>query len=150
MVTADKPDFSGAYTLRGIKGGFKMKKGDSWTLRVVQGEAVIEITKVMDVHQNTNKYRLDSTQGVYDSPGGPKGTCTARFKGKSLILDAFVTMHAQPNGPVVQIHTRERWELSLDSKTLTIRTDLDGYVQLGASRGFTKSPERWSEIYWRD
>jgi hypothetical protein len=36
----------------------------------------------------------------------------------------MIVSHPQPNVPV-HIHTKERWELSKDSKTLTIQTDID-------------------------
>lgn len=147
MVAADKPDFSGSYTLTGSKGAFKLKKGEVWTLRVTQTESAIDVTKVAAGHQNINKFPLDGGEGTYTSPGGQTGTCKAQFKGKNVILDIFVTTHPQPNGPAVRIHTRERWELSSDSKTLTIRNDVD----------FPQSPlngfqviEPWSEIYSRN
>ncbi len=49
-----------------------------------------------------------------------------------------------PGGPEVQLHTRERWELSRDSKALTIHVDVEN-PQLPAY--FVGS---WAEIYTRD
>jgi hypothetical protein len=140
------PDFSGSYTISGGKGSFKFKKGMSQSLQVNQTAVALEITKTVNGTAIANRLPLDGSVGAYNSQGGPKGECTARFKGKSLVVDYVVTTHPQPNGPPVQIHTRERWELSSDAKTLTIRTDVD----------FTNSPlkdfqlvEPWSEIYTR-
>jgi len=147
IIAADRPDFSGSYTLTGSKGALKLKKGTFWTLRVVQSESAIEVTRVMDGNQNTNKFRLDGSEEAYNSPGGQTGTCKALFKGKYLILDTFVTTHPQQNGPAVQVHTRERWELSLDSKTLTIRSDVD--FPLSPLHGF-QVIQPWSEIYTRN
>jgi hypothetical protein len=56
---------------------------------------------------------------------GIAGKCKAQFKGKNLILSSFVTTHPQLNGPGAQMHTKERWELSSDSKVLTIHSDVD-------------------------
>jgi len=143
-VKANKPDFSGSYTLTGSKGAFK---GKVWTLQVSQTESAIRVTRVMDGHENTNNIPLDGSEGRYVSPGGPIGTCKARLKGKNLVLDSLVMTHPQTNGPTVQVHTIERWELSSDSKTLTIRSDVD----------FPGSPvygfqlvEPWTETYTRN
>ncbi|MGD0130695.1 MAG: hypothetical protein ABSE57_01570, partial [Bryobacteraceae bacterium] len=145
-AAGDKPNFSGSYLLTGSKGAFKFKKGTSQTVQVVQTESTIEITRTTEGLKNVNNTPLDGTEGVYNSPGGPRGKCAARFKGKSLVLDTLVVTRPQPKGPDVQIHTRERWELSSDSKTLTIRSDVD----------FPGSPvndfqliEPWTEIYSR-
>ncbi len=129
LVGADKPDFSGSYTLTSTKGAAKVNKGPSSALLVVQNESAIEITKVIDGRKNVNKFPLDGTEGIYESTGGAKGKCKGRFKGKSLVLDMFVTIHPQPDAPDVQIHMRERWEMSSDSKKLTIRSDVDSTVQ---------------------
>ena len=141
---AERPDFSGSYTLTAGKGVFKVEKGTVWTLNVVQTATSIEITKVTDGHQTSNRFPLDGGEGDYTSPGGARGTCTAHLKGKYLLLDSVVTTHPQPNGPAIQIHTREHWELSADSKTLTIRTDVDSPT---APSGLF---DPWSEIYTRN
>jgi hypothetical protein len=76
-----------------------------------------------------------------------EGTSQTQFKGKSLAVDIFVVTTPTPNGPKVQIHTKERWELSSDLKTLTIRKEVDfPTVPLG---GF-QVIEPWSEIYTRN
>jgi hypothetical protein len=143
----NKPDFSGSYSLTGSKAALKLKKGALSTLRVVQNQSAVEITKVMDGHQNVNKFRLDGTEDLYKSPGGPKGTCKAKFKGKALILETLITVRPEPNGPVVQIHTREKWNPSSDSKTLTIRSEVDS--PNSPLSGF-QIIEPWSEIYIRN
>jgi hypothetical protein len=143
-LAVDKLDYSGSYTLTGAKGSFKYDKATVWTLKVVQSAAAIEVTRVMDGKLHFNKFPLDGTEGVYNSSGGIPGKCKAQFKGKSLFLDSFVTTRPQPNGPAVQLHTRERWELSADSKILTIRSDVD-------FPGMPVNPvDPWSEIYTRN
>jgi len=149
VIAADKRDFSGSYTLKEKTDASKLQKGKASTLRVIQTESAIEITKVVDGHQNVNKFPLDGSEGKYTSPGGPTGTCKAQFKSKYLILDTIVTTHPQPNGPPVQMHTRERWELSPDSNTLKIRTDVD-FPQLSRTLNGFQVVEPWSEIYIRN
>ena len=72
----------------------------------------------------TNRYPLNGSEADYVSPGGVPGKCKARFKGSQLILESMVVARPQPNVPV-RLHTKERWELSKDSKILTIQTDVD-------------------------
>ncbi len=144
---ANKPDFSGSYILTGSKGAFSMEKGEVWTLQVSQTESSLQVKRVRDGRENTNEFPLNGSEGRYPSAGGPTGSCKARWKGKDLVLDSLVITHPQDNGPAVQLHTKERWELSLDLKTLTIRSDVD----------FPGSPvygfqliQPWSEIYTRN
>jgi len=148
-IAADKRDFSGSYILKEKTGASKLEKSKASTLRVNQTESAPEVTRVIDGHQNVNKFPLDGSEGTYVSLGGPTGTCTARFKSKYLILDTFVTTRPQPNGPIVQMHTRERWELSSDSKTLKIRSEVDFPQFSGTLNGF-QVVEPWSETYIRN
>ena len=145
-AAAGSVDFSGSYTLTGSKGAFK-GKGASWTIRVAQTETTIEVLKTMDGKEDLNTFQLDGSEGVFTSSGGQKGISKAQLKGKMLILETFITTRPLPNGPAVQIHTRERWELSSDSKTLTIRSDVD-FPNSGLG-GF-QVIEPWSEIYKRN
>ena len=141
-------DFSGSYTLTNSKGGSKAKTGDTQTLRVSQTESAVEIIKIINGVPNANKFPLDGPDGPYVSPGGVKGVGRARFKGKTLVIETLITTRPQANAPEVRIDTKERWNLSADSKKLTIRTDvdfpnslLDGGIQL---------IKPWTETYARD
>jgi hypothetical protein len=146
-AAAARPNFSGAYTLTGAKGGFKLNRAESWRLQVNQTESGIEVTKVIDGKRTKNQFLFNGSETVYLSQGGVEGTSKTQFKGKSLIIDTFVLTRPIPNGPAVQIHGKERWELSSDSKTLTIRNEVDApSVPLG---GF-QVIEPWSEIYTRN
>lgn len=124
-----------------------MKKGEIWTLQVSQTESAIEVTRVMDGHQNMYKCPLNSGEGKYPSPDGTAGTCKAHLKGRSLVLETLVTTHPQPNGPTVQVHTIARWELSSDLKTLTIKSDVDFP---GSPLNDFQLVEPWTEIYTRN
>jgi hypothetical protein len=143
---ADKPDFSGSYTLTSIKGGSKTKKPGNSTLQVSQTDTTIEVTRISDGNSIMNRFKLDGTETQYRSEGGAQGSGTARFKGKILTIDTQVATGPQANGPAVQIHTKEQWTLSADLKTLTIRTDVE-FPNSGIG-GF-QLIEPWSEIYTR-
>jgi hypothetical protein len=146
-IGADKPDFSGSYTLTGTKGRSKTKRATASLLQVVQTGVEIEVSRTFDGKAYLNRFKLDGTEAEYRSEGGVQGTSTARFKGKALIIDTQVTTRPQANGPAVQIHTKEQWTLSSDSKTLTIRSDVD-FPNSGLG-GF-QIVEPWSEIYTRN
>ncbi len=146
-IPADRPDFSGSYTLTDSKGAIKLTKGASRKVRIVQSKSTIAITRVMDGRESTNRFRLDGSEGVYNTAAGQKGTGTATFKDKSLIVDTFVTTRTQPKAPDVKIHTREQWELSPDLKTLTVRSDV---VFAGTPVKGSRAMQPWSEIYTRD
>ena len=141
LSAAERPDFSGTYTL---KAKDNHTRG---TLRVAQTDNAVEIARVTDGEPSTYQLRLDGTEAPYVSPGGARGTCAARLKGKSLLLDMTVTARPQANGPVVQMRTRERWSLSSDAKTLTIRNDVD-FPNMPLDGFQVVKP--WSDIYTRD
>ena len=149
IVAADKFDFSGSYTLKKTSGAAKPGKSEVWILRVNQSESAIEVTRELNGRHYVNKFPLDGSEGKYVSPGGPTGTCKAQLKSKSLILDSFVTTHPQPNGPAVQMHTRERWDLSSDSNTLKIHTDVN-FPQFSGTLNDFQVVEPWTEIYIRN
>jgi hypothetical protein len=142
-------DFSGSYALTNSKHPSKGKPGAVQTLRVIQTESSVEITKTIDGVQNANKFPLDGSDGPYVSPGGVKGAGRAQFKGKTLVLETLVFARPQLNAPEVQIHTKERWNLSSDSKKLTIRTDVDFPNSQLHDLGF-QLIEPWTETYTRD
>jgi hypothetical protein len=139
-----KPNLTGSYTLTGAKGAFEVNKVAPWRLNVVQTDLDIEVTMIADGRTTTNRFKLDGGESPYTSQGGVKGTSTGRFKGRTLVLETMVTAHPQPNGPAVQLHTKQQWALSPDSKTLTIRNDVD-FPNSGLGGFQLVAP--WSEIY---
>jgi hypothetical protein len=153
LDAAQPPDFSGSYTLIKTKGAMEMKKGSSWTIKIVQTESAIEITKIVEGNVDACKAKLDGTEAPYTSPGGAKGTCAARFNGKTLILDTLVSdrirsiaVNGQTRIVRVQMHTRLTWRLSSDGRTLTIRNEVDSPT---FPLGGVKVIEPWTEIYAR-
>ena len=122
----------------------KFEKGTVKTLSVLQTETSIDVTESEGGHRNANSFSLNGQEGAYVSPGGVKGTCKGQFKKNYLILESVVASRPQANGPAVQIHTKQKWELSPDLKTLNIHVDVDS----------PQSPinlvEPWIEIYARN
>jgi hypothetical protein len=117
-LAADRVNYSGKYSLQGQKmaSGSKI---DS-TLEVIQSEDSIEVTRMEQGSKTTNRYPLNGSEGDYKSPGGSPGKCKAQLKDKYLVLESVVTARPQPNGP-----PKERWQLSSDSKTLTVKSEED-------------------------
>lgn len=117
---AEQTNYSGNYST--IATNSSTKAGSM--LNVDQSDASLEITKTELGRRTTSRCPLDGSEGDYTSPGGATGKCKAYFKGKYLVIESLVQSRPQPTVPVVRIHTKERWQLSADSKTLTIKTDV--------------------------
>lgn len=122
-IAADKANYSGKYSRQERKTA-SGNKIDS-TIEVVQSADHIEITRVEQGSRTSNRYPLNGSEGAYTSPGGLAGKCKAQLKDKYLVLESEVTNKPSPNAPPVRVHTRERWQLSSDSKTLTVKSDMD-------------------------
>jgi hypothetical protein len=122
-MAADKANYSGKYSLQERKTA-SGNKIDS-TIEVVQSDDHIEITRMEQGRRMTNRYPLNGSEGAYTSPGGLAGKCKAQLKDKYLVLESEVTSKPSPNAPPVRIHTKERWQLSSDSKTLTVKSQVD-------------------------
>jgi hypothetical protein len=118
--SGDAPNFTGKYALQA-----KKASATDPVLEVVQSVDSVEVTRHYKGERLTNRYPLGGGDGDYMSSGGIPGKCKAQIKGKQLILESVVTMRPQPQGPAMREHERERWELSADSKTLTVQTDVD-------------------------
>jgi len=147
LGAAEGQDFSGSYTLTGAKGDFDFSRDTVWTLSVVQTAAAIEVTRVMDGRASVNRFPLDGAKGGYTSPAGVQGKCKGQLKGKNLILESVVVTYPARNRPGFDTRTRERWELSANSKTLTIRNDVD-YPESSLEGLHVAQP--WTEIYTRN
>jgi len=121
-VAAENANYSGKYLAQPPK---KAPAGatDS-ALEVVQNPEAIEITLVKSGKRTTSRCPLNGSQGDYTSPGGVSGKCRAQLNEKNLVVESVIVTHPQPNANV-RMHTRERWQLSKDGKTLTIKADVD-------------------------
>ncbi len=119
---ADTTDYSGKYVVEQPKKG-QSASAES-TLQVVQNENAIEVTLSESGKTTTSHCAFGGSEGDYTSPGGVSGKCKAQLKGKNLIIESVVVTHPQATSNV-RVHTKERWQLSKDSKTLTIKSDVD-------------------------
>jgi hypothetical protein len=120
---ADAPDFSGTYTLKSAKGGDQPDAGEVWTLQITQTAAEIKIVTTIDGHPSTEIFPLSGSEETCRNADGADAKCSGQWKGKTLVLETIYTAHPTENGPDVEMHSRERLELSSDRKMLTIRTD---------------------------
>lgn len=112
----------GRYSAQHVKGA-PSGSPDS-VLEVVQSENDIGITRVESGKRTTSRCPFNGVEGDYTSPGGVVGKCKAQLKGKNLIVESIVLTHPQPRA-TVRMHTKERWQLSGDAKTLIIKSDVD-------------------------
>ncbi|MGD1213820.1 MAG: hypothetical protein ABR861_02405 [Terriglobales bacterium] len=122
-LAADKVNYSGKYSAQARKTASGSETDT--ILDVVQGADSIEITRVEQGRRTTNRYPLNGSEGSYVSPGGVAGKCKGQLKDKHLVLESIVVARPQPNAPPMRMHTKERWQLSADSKTLTVKSDVD-------------------------
>ena len=122
-LAADKVNYSGKYSANRptIKSGVETES----TLEVVQKEDSIEITRVELGKRTASHCPFNGSEGDYTSPGGVSGKCKAQLKAKYLVLESVVVGRPQADAPPIREHTKERWQLSADGKTLTIKSDVD-------------------------
>jgi hypothetical protein len=121
-LAADKVNYSGKYSADRptVKSGVET---DS-TLEVFQNDDGIVVTRVELGKTTTSHCPLNGSEGEYTSPGGVSGKCKAQIKAKYLILESVVVTRPQRTA-IVRMHTKERWQLSADGKSLTIKSDMD-------------------------
>jgi hypothetical protein len=120
---ANMPDFSGAYTLKSVKGEDRPDPSDALSLKIAQTADEIKITTVTDGQPSTETFPLGQGGGHCGGSASEDSKCTAQWTGKMLELEMVYTAHPTENGPEIEMHTRERLQLSSDGKTLTIRTE---------------------------
>jgi len=126
-----KPDFSGTYAPGNATG----KINHDWVLDVVQTDAEIKVTETIAGKPITNEFKLDGSEAPYRTAvaGGGKGTCTARLKGRTLLLDWRATISQSDGRPERQIHVTEEWVLSPDSKTIRVHKFASTKGELGGA-----------------
>jgi len=121
-VAAGK-NYSGKYSLQVQRHASGNNAGS--TIEVVQNEDSIDVTRVEQGTRTSNRYPLNGGDGDYTSSGGVRGKCKAQLKDKYLVLESVVAATPEPNAPPMRVHTKERWQLSADAKTLTVKSDMD-------------------------
>jgi len=120
---APKADFSGSYAV-------PQKKGDEAiraSLRVIQTESTVQVTRAYGDKSLTNSFPLDGSEGDYTTETGVHGKCRAQLIGNTLVLKSIVASPPKTNTPSLRFDTIEEWRLSADTKTLTIKTEIKSH-----------------------
>lgn len=123
LSASDKLNFSGKYIADQAKNPAEGENAS--TLEVVQSDDSVEIIRVELGKKTVSHCPLSGSDGDYTSPGGVSGKCKAQLKPKYLMLEAVVLTRPQQAASPVRMHTKEKWQLSSDSKTLTIKSEVD-------------------------
>ena len=120
---SDKLNFSVKYVVDQAK---KSSEGENDSiLEVIQNDDSVEITRVELGKKTVSHCPVNGSDGDYTSPGGVSGKCKVQLKPKYLILESVVLARPQQTASPLRIHTKEKWQLSADAKTLTIKSDVD-------------------------
>jgi hypothetical protein len=146
-LAAATVDYSGAYAIQ-QKGGGKAQNSKSTLIRVTQTDANIEISRTEgDKKTVTNRLPLDGSEADYTSPNGVRGKGRAQLKGEDMLVEWLVVSSVadQP----VRLHTKERWRLSSDRRTLTIKSEVDfpDFTPSVTAAAVPNNP--WTETYQR-
>jgi hypothetical protein len=115
-----KPNFSGNYAAQQKKSD----KAITASVRVVQTESAVEVTRIYGDKSVTNRFPLDGSDGDYTTETGARGKCRAHMKNDTLVLESLVASRPNANAPSLRFDTIEEWRLSADAKTLTIKTEI--------------------------
>jgi len=121
LLAATHPDFAGTFVSEKRKGS--PDSGSS--IRVVQTDSYIEITRIDGNTTTTNRFPLDGSEGTYITETGVSGKSKARFEQEVLVLEYAVASRPSTDRPSIRFHTREVWKLSKDKNTLAIKTEID-------------------------
>lgn len=116
---ATKLDFSGEYAAQ--------QKGEPAfrsSLRVVQTESAVEVTRIYRDKSVMNNFPLDGSEGDYTTETGVRGKCRAQLKDDTLVLESVVASPPSVDTPSLRFDTIEKWRLSSDAKTLTVQTEI--------------------------
>jgi hypothetical protein len=143
------PDFSGVYVMKSLTTSTSIVRAYPWKtlegktlLKVVQNGSALEVALTSDGKTITNTYVLGSESQNTESDGTPTSD-RAEMKGKTLVIHSSLHIRsgALQGIPVQDI---QKWSLSSDSKTLTIR----GRYQIGMERMSLQDDSR-TAIYTR-
>lgn len=120
VYAASSPDFSGSY----LPEHNSKKKSADPTLKVIQTENAVEITRIKGNKHLTYHFSLDGVPVDVVGFDGEKGKSRAYIKEGNLMIESLWPAATAGGGKFV-FRTTEKWELSTDGTLLTIRTDLD-------------------------
>ena len=138
-AAADKPDFSGDWTIDAAKSTFGPVPGPA-TRKVEYNEPALTMTETQtggpqgDV-TSTEKFSTDGKETINRAMGG-EAKSTATWDGNALVL----TMKAQAGGRALTLN--ERWTLSDDGKVMTVvRHIVIAQTDLAATYVLNKAPD---------
>jgi hypothetical protein len=117
---AARSDFSGNYAAQ-------QKKGDkalTASLRVIQTDSTVQVTRIHGNESLTNSFPLDGSEGDYTTETGVRGKCSAQLNGETLVLKTLTAPPPKASAPSLRFEIIEEWRLSPDTKTLTIKTEI--------------------------
>jgi hypothetical protein len=115
-----RPNFSGNYAAQQKKSD----KAITASVRVVQSDSAVEVTRLYGDKSVTNRFPLDGSEGDYTTETGARGKCRAHMKSDVLVLESLVASPPNANAPSLRFDTIEEWRLSSDARTLTIKTEI--------------------------
>ena len=115
---AQKPDFSGSWTLNADKSDFgMMPKPEKATRKIEHKDPELKYTSVQTTPngERTNEvtYKLDGTESI-NKLGNTEVKSVAKWDGKNVVVDSKRDFQG------TEITSKETWVLSEDGKTLNI------------------------------
>ena len=143
VFAADTPNFSGTYNQQ------KPKPPKPRSLRVVQSPTELEVTSESAGKTIVTRVPLNGSAVECTTPGGTAGKCRAQLDGGQLILESNVFMQTKPNGPVARMHLKQEWQLSPDTKILTIKNQVDSPQISPEILNLIAPNNPWTETYER-
>jgi len=149
VVAQNGVDFSGTYRLVSIKSENAPRKVPDSTVRISQREGILERTTVTDGKSLVSRYTLDGKECKNVTSGGAPSTDKAQVKGKNISIRSVVTLNAPPPAASTVV-TTEKWELSMDSNTLTVHSKVEfaGMAMLDSSSTEVYSRQNPGYAHW--
>ena len=97
-------------------------------MHVVQTEAAVEVTRLHGDKSVTNRFPLDGSEGDYITERGVPAKCKAELNNETLVLEILTVSPPTPTpsgeSKATRFRTIEKWRLSKDMNTLTIKTEI--------------------------
>ena len=145
-LAVTKADYSGTYAAQQKSG--KAGSPKPTVIRVIQTDATIEIIRTENEKTVTNRLPLDGSEADYSSPTGKRGRGRVQFQGDDLLVEWHVTTPGADGKPILW-HTKERWKLSSDKRTLTIKSEVDSPDFAPAVMAAALPNNPWTDTYQR-
>jgi hypothetical protein len=123
------PNFSGSYQLTSRRGVTKKKKALPLEILKVHHEGLmLDVIITREGKEEQRHFTLDGSESKTIHPQGGVTTEKARIKKTALEIESIFHLSGNP----VSFRMKEKWQLSRDAKTLTIRSQEDMLIRAGA------------------